>query len=69
MCTAINQQDTIDSGGKRRDASGKRIPTPLQVGELPLTATDVPLGDGFLDAASLSLRSRRNRISDAERPQ
>lgn len=67
MCTSLSNKDTVFAGGVTRDFQGKRIPTPLKVSfDRPLNATDIPLGNGILDAASLSLRTRRTEIRAAE---
>lgn len=73
MCIAANQTDQrlqFPLSGRTRDGTGKTVPRsqqPLEVTfDRPRRAVDVPLGSGAADAASLAIRSRRERLREAE---
>jgi len=69
MCVSLDGTSISLPNGNQRKSDGTLIPArkrPLQVSDTPrLNATDIPVGDGQLDAARLALLTRRERIREA----
>lgn len=69
MCTSLNNTTVGLPNGNQRNNDGSltlKRDRPTQVSfDRPANSTDVPLGEGMLDAARLSILSRRDRIRRA----
>ncbi len=62
MCTAQFQQGITKMG---LSGPGGKFPGAGEPPATPRSASDVPLGSGLADAASISLMDRRKQLEDA----